>query len=278
MMRILGTGKETYILLSGVAVSEDVRLSDRVLLQPADTSHLDLQTTLAACSQPDDVAVAAAFIPRITAQLHIEAQTPKELAETAWNSSWDVLLLSALFGIEIGFNLQSDVASQLISSDSVLRATNLHMRGLTDCAPYEITRDDSQWIADHFADARDLLENDRFQTAVHCLATYRWHSMARVQLAILWAGIEGMFGASSEIRFRISLYVARFLHPHEAEQRRDVFDSVKKLYDARSAAVHGSRIKADSSSAVSASEAILRQLLRSCAERNSLPDEDELVP
>lgn len=278
MMRILGTGKETYILLSGIAVSEDVRLSNRVLLQPADTSHLDLQTTLTACTHPDDIAVAAAFVPRITAQLHIEAQTPKILATIAWNSSWDVLLLSALFGTEIAFNLQSDVASQSISSDSVLRATNLHMRGLTNSAPYQITRDDSQWITDHFANARDLLENDRFQTAVHCLATYRWHSMARVQLAILWAGIEGMFGADSEIRFRISLYVARFLHPHEVEQRRHMFDAVKKLYNSRSAAVHGSRIKGDSSTAVSESEAILRQLIRSCAERNSLPDEDELVP
>ena len=102
--------------------------------------------------------------------------------------------------------------------------------------------------------------------------------MARVKLAILSAGIEGMFGASSEIRFRISLYVARFLHPDDAEQRRDVFDAARKLYNTRSAAVHGSKIKGDISTAVSESEAILCQLLRCCAERNSLPDEDELVP
>jgi hypothetical protein len=108
-MQIVGTGKETYILLNGIVVSEDIRLSDHVHLQPADTSHLDLQATLSACTHPDDIAVAAAFIPRITAQLHIEAPTSKELAMIAWNSSWDILLLSALFGTEIGFNLQSDV-------------------------------------------------------------------------------------------------------------------------------------------------------------------------
>lgn len=277
-MQVIGTGTETYILLSGIAVSEDVPLSDRIQLQPADTSHLDLQTTLAACTHPDDIAVAAAFIPRITAQLQIKAQTSKELATIAWNSSWDVLLLGALFGTEIGFNLQSDVTSQSISAESMLRATNLHMHGLTNSAPYEITGDDSRWIADHFSSARHLLDNDRFQTAVHCLASYRWHSMPRVQLAVLWAGIEGMFGASSEIRFRISLYVARFLHPQEPERRRDVFDAVKKLYDSRSAAVHGSKIRGDCSGAVSDSQAILCQLVRKCAERNSLPDENELVP
>lgn len=277
-MQIVGTEKEIYILLNGIVVSKDIRLSDHVHFQPADTSHLDLQTTLSACTLPDDIAVAAASIPRITAQLHIEAATPKELATIAWNSSWDILLLSALFGTEIGFNLQSNVTSESITAHSVLRATNLYMRGMTNSSPYHINSDDSQWIANHFTDVRYLLENERFQTAVHCLASYRWHSMARVQLAVLWAGIEGMFGASSEIRFRISLYVARFLHPHDAERRRDLFGAVKKLYNSRSAAVHGSKIKGDFSNAVNESGSILCQLVRCCAERNSLPDEEELVP
>jgi hypothetical protein len=61
-MQIVGTEKETYILLNGIVVSEDIRLSDYVLLQPADTSHLDLQTTLSACTHPDDIAVAAALV------------------------------------------------------------------------------------------------------------------------------------------------------------------------------------------------------------------------
>ena len=277
-MQEIGIGTETYILLSGITVSEEIALSDKIRLQPADTSHLDLPTTLAACTHPDDIAVAAAFIPRITAQMHIKAQTSKELAAIAWNSSWDVLLLGALFGTEVGFNLQSDVTSRSISADSMLRATNLHMRGLTNGVPYEITSDDSRWIADHFSNARQLLDHDRFQTAVHCLASYRWHSMPRVQLAVLWAGIEGMFGASSEVKFRISLYIARFLYPQEPERRRDLFDAVKKLYNLRSIAVHGSKIKGDSTSAVTESKAILCQLVRKCAERKSLPIENELVP
>jgi hypothetical protein len=277
-MQVIGTGTETYILLSGIAVPQAIALSDHIQIQPADTSHLDLQTTLSACTHPDDIAVAAAFIPRIKAQLHIKASSSKELAVIAWNSSWDVLLLSALFSTEIGFNLQSDVSSESISAKSLLRATNLHMRGLSNSASYEITIDDSRWIADHFASARHLLDNERFQTAVHCLASFRWHSMPRVQLAVLWAGIEGMFGANSEIRFRISLYIARFLHPQEHESRRKVFDAVKKLYDSRSAAVHGSKIAADPSSAVSHSQTILCQLIRRCAELKALPDEKELAP
>lgn len=277
-MKMVGTGNETYILLSGIAVSKSVELSDNIQLQSADTSHLDLETTLAACTKRDDIAVAAAFIPRISAQLQIKSPTPETLAATAWNASWDILLLSALFRTEIGFNLQSDVAASAISKNSSLRATNLHMRGLTAGAPYQLTSDDSQWITHHYANARLLLRNERFQTAVHCLATYRWHSMPRVQMAILWAGIEGMFWASSEIRFRISLYVSRFLYSENKDQRKMAFDAVKKLYDSRSAAVHGSKIKGDTSAAVLESAELLWQLLRRCVEQNALPDESELAP
>lgn len=268
----------TYILLSGIVVPDNLPLSDTIELQPADTSHLDLPTTLAACCGPDDIAVAAAFIPRITAQLKITARTPKEVAVFAWNSSWDVLLLSAFFRTQIGSNLQCDTTADAISAQSSLRATNLHMRGLTGAPPYVLTDEDSHWIARHFANARRLLEDDRFQTAVHCLGTYGWHLVPRVQLAVLWAGLEGIFGASSEIRFRISLYVARFLYPTDAEQRKGIFDAVKKLYDSRSAAVHGSKLKGDISAVVDDSAMVLCQLLRRCAETNAMPDENELVP
>jgi Apea-like HEPN len=277
-MQVTGTGNITYILLNGIAIHDSVRLNDSVELQPADTSHLDLPTTISACVGPDDIAVAAAFIPRITAQLEITAPTPSELAIAAWNSSWDVLLLSALFQTEIGFNLQSSTVANAISADSTLRATNLYMRGLTNRTSYQVTDDDSLWIKSNFAAAQQLLKYDQFQTAVHCLATYRWHSMARVQLAILWAGIEGVFGASTEIRFRISLYLARFLYPTDTNKRQATFAAVKRLYDSRSAAVHGSKIKGDISDVVDESAGILCKLLRECVDRKSMPDEGELVP
>jgi len=277
-MQIFGTDNVTFILLSGITVSDSITLSDNVELQPADTSHLDLQTTLSACSQPDDIAVAAAFIPRTTAQFMITAPTPKELAAFAWNASWDAILLSAFLRTEIGFNLQSDTTANKIATGSMLRATNHHMHGLTNSSPHLLTADESQWLSTNFANARRLLNNDRFQTAVHCLATYRWHTMPRIQLAILWAGIEGMFGASSEIRFRISLYIARFLHPDDTNKRQKVFGTIKKLYDSRSAAVHGSKLKANTSAVIDESADILCSLLRRCTAADTMPDENELAP
>lgn len=277
-MQVAGIGNTTYILLSGLEVSTDIALSENVELLSADTSHLDLETAIATCSCPDDIAVVAAFIPRITAQFKISASTSKELATLAWNSSWDALLLSAIFHIEVGFNLQSDTEASLISAKSHLRATNFHMYGLTQASPYKLNNDDIRWITEHFHAARQLLDNDKFQTAVHCLASYRWHTMPRIKMAVLWAGIEGMFGASSEIRFRISLYIARFLHPVDADARRATFEAAKKLYNSRSSAVHGLKIKGDLAQAVEESAELLKNLIRQSVINKAIPNEDELVP
>lgn len=277
-MQILATGNVTFLLLSGISVESNLGLSDHVELQSADTSHLDLNTALLACSHPDDIAVVAAFIPRTTAQFRITASTPKELATAAWNASWDALLLGALLCTDIGFNLQSDAPANKIAADSRMRATNLYMHGITNDSPHIVTVEDAEWLTAHFANARRLLDVDRFQTAIHCLATYRWHSMPRIQLAILWAGIEGLFGASSEIKFRISLYIARYIHPDDGDARRVLFDSVQKLYNSRSSAVHGSNIKGDPGQAVTDSAKILCSLLRRCATVGAIPDVDELAP
>ena len=277
-MQITGKGNTTYILLSGVEVSENLRLSENIELLPADTSHLDFNTAVSTCTRPDDIAVVAAFIPRITSQFRIVAPTPKDLAVHAWNSSWDALLLSALFHTEIGFNLQSDVPAEEIGAGSKLRATNLHMYGITNIHPHKLTSEESKWISSNFNDARQLLKYERFQTAVHCLASYRWHTMPRIKLAVLWAGIEGLFGVSSEIRFRISLYIAKFLHQDDSEKRKLAFDTVKRLYNSRSAAVHGSKIKGDIDTAVEESAKILQNILLQCVNKKSMPNENELVP
>jgi hypothetical protein len=137
-MQVVGMGNSTYILLSGLEVSTDIALSENVQLLPADTSHLDLTTAISTCAHPDDIAVVAAFIPRITAQLKISAPTPTELAILAWNSSWDALLLSAIFHTEVSFNLQSDTEACLISAKSHLRATNYYMHGLTQASAHQL--------------------------------------------------------------------------------------------------------------------------------------------
>ena len=103
------------------------------------------------------------------------------------------------------------------------------------------------------------------------MASYRWHSMPRIQLAILWSGIESLFNVSTEVSFRVTLYIARFLADRDDIKANEIFKKVKKLYNMRSSAVHGNKMKEDISSFVDDSAALLNQLILSSAEIGELP-------
>lgn len=59
--------------------------------------------------------------------------------------------------------------------------------------------------------------------------------------ASLWSGIEALFGVQQELSFRIALYVAAFVEPR-GQGRFELYRHVKKLYGARSKAVHGAKM------------------------------------
>lgn len=277
-MDILEKDTETYILLNGIVVKSKIELSEGIQLEPADTSHINFSSAIAACSQPDDMAVVAAFIPRVTSQFKISGESPRKTAINAWNSSWDALLLSAIFQTEVGFNIQSNITSTQISEESTLRAIHRYMTGFHDKPPYTLTSNDANWIAKHYSTARMLLDDDSFQTAVQCLSSYHWHPNPRIKLALLWAGIEGIFGAQSEIRFRLSIYLARFLSPDDEVERQRIFDLVKSLYGTRSNAVHGGKLKGNFDSAATDSANLLNRLIIKCSETGLIPKEADLVP
>lgn len=139
-----------------------------------------------------------------------------------------------------------------------------------------ISEEDELWLEKYYKTAYKLLEKDSFQTAVHTMASYRWHSVPRVQLAVIWSGIESLFNVNTEVSFRISLYIANFLGENEA-QAQQTFKQVRKMYSSRSSAVHGNKTKDNLESAVEESANLLTRILRRCAELNKLPDVDNLA-
>ena len=173
-------------------------------------------------------------------------------------------------------NIQCDKPFEELADATSFNVTNHHFRAVSS-EPYQLTDDDVKWIGAHYAKARKLIDNDAFSTAVHALASYRWHSMPSVQLAILWSGIEALFRVSSEVSFRVSLYVANYLEEDNVEKAKNLFASIRKLYNFRSSAVHGGKIKDDINTQVSQSALLLNRLIRRCAELGSLPDTKKLV-
>lgn len=218
------------------------------------------------------------MLHRVESEFRITADTQKKLAIRAWNSQQHSVLLSALFQCEVAWNFQSDVSANELTPRDKLHMTNHGMRGISAQPVRKLNEDELVWLAVNYEHAYELLEKSPFDTAVHSLWSYHWHPHPRHKLAILWAGIEGLFEIHSELSFRLSLYVARFLEPDNRERSKEIFEKVKRLYGQRSAAVHGSKMKGDPHGCARESAELLFRLIRRCVEISALPEVEQLAP
>lgn len=277
MPGLLGGRRSTYLLVTGLVPTRRIKLAAGVELLP-----------VSAVPKPDevlfrvegiDIHFVALFIPWVEAQLKVSGNGSKDVAIRAWNAQWDVLLLSAIYNVPTSCALQSTTRVDRLGQRSKLNV--IHHFFYDHPArqdAYEIGEPEAQWLEANFSTAQSLLVDHRFQTAVHCLATYRWHSLPRARLSLLWAGIESLFAVDSEIVFRVSLYTAKFLAPDNPQEQKTLFDSVRSLYKLRSQAVHGGKMKGEPGQSVSESSRLLSRLVRVCIERNALPDVASLAP
>lgn len=269
------TEKETYLYVHGLSVSEELQINENVVLMPVE-SKLPLMTVSEILDNEIDFAISILCSESIASQLRITAEAPEDVGQIAWNSQWDLVLLSAIFNCDIISNIQCTHSIEKIAKESTLHITNYHLRGLFG-EPYILTAGDREWINKYFSNVESLLDNDSFMTATHSMSSYRWHSMPRVQLAILWAGIESLFRINNELSFRISLYIAKFLGNEDRNEEKRLFDEVKSLYKTRSSAVHGDNIKGDMNSLVTRSAVLLNKLIVKCIEINELPNVENLI-
>jgi hypothetical protein len=122
--------------------------------------------------------------------------------------------------------------------------------------------DDAVWIRNHFNTFNTLAaESKSFRFALEASVDWRYATDMRAAISRLWAGIESIFGISSELVYRISLLSACLLVP-PGNARHDKFKQVKKLYGVRCKAVHGVALSESKiNEALSNSYSLLRDLL-----------------
>lgn len=108
-----------------------------------------------------------------------------------------------------------------------------------------LTKDDADWINNNYEKFNSLAsKSEGFRFALSSAVNWQYASEPRIAIAQLWSGIEGLFGISSELVYRISLIIACLLE-ERGMARKDRFNQVRKLYGARSKAVHGEEIADD---------------------------------
>jgi len=275
LVGIFGIGKETYLYINGLIVSEEIQLNKNKFLMPV-LCKLPLNTISKSVKSDIDFAIFILCSGAINSQLKIISDNSEKLAISAWNSQWDLILLSAIFKCEAMINIQCTHPVEAIEEDAILQVTNYYMHGFFN-KPYTITKEDTIWLNNYFSNGQSLLSNDFFCNAIHSMATFRWHSMPRVQLAILWAGIEGLFRIHGEITFKISLFISNFLAGSDKEKAKVMFNETKSLYNARSKAVHGDKIKGELSDLVEKSASLLNKIIIKCIMINGIPNEQDLI-
>ncbi len=276
-MSITCEGSETFLLINGLTVDRPIRLGSGVEILPA---RCDPQpdAIIKVSRSEIDLGIAAIFLRQVSSQIHITCNDTKALAILAWNTLWDAVLLSAILNCDASCNLQSDTPAESFGPKTSLHVITYHLHITGSSEARKISEEEAQWIEKHFETARDLLKDANFMNAAHAMASYNWHPHPRARLAILWSGIEGLFGIESELVFRISLYCAKFLSPIDEEKRKNIFSSVKRLYKLRSSAVHGSDLHDGTDSGIVDSAKLSQALIKQCIEINATPKQEELAP
>jgi hypothetical protein len=123
-----------------------------------------------------------------------------------------------------------------------------------------VARDTAEWVKDNWHSSLHLGQNEALMFALG--AIYHSHrSSEELGLVSVWAALERLFSSNAaELKYRVCSNIAAFLEP-PGQGRYQTFKYLTQLYDARSAAAHGSPVKrraAYMDSATIASQAILR--------------------
>lgn len=124
-----------------------------------------------------------------------------------------------------------------------------------------VTQEGAEFVGSNFDSALILRADRRFQFGLECFTGAFDEQDIRMAISKIWAGIEGVLGISSELRFRIALYCASLAAPAGIE-RANQFRETTKLYDLRSKVVHGAKLDTESLyRCLNGSAAVLKRLL-----------------
>lgn len=142
--------------------------------------------------------------------------------------------------------------------------------------PVTIDKSDFDWVSSHLEAFMKLRSEPRFQLAAEALSGHQHQTSDRMIAALIWSGIEALFGINAELRFRLASMIAALLEPR-GEDRRSLYRRVKKLYDIRSQIVHGEEVVDEVvTTHIVDVRALLSRLLCSFIESGRVPDEADL--
>lgn len=241
---------------------------------------------------PGEVELAAALhnklifsaVGRYSHQIQYELAVSRERCandDQVFNLAW--WIISALRVRTLSEILIPVVADHSWSTISAITDGSCHVQLIEDVPqarrlskPTPIQQIDLEWVSLNLAKFADLLKLPKFRLAVESLSNHHFASSERMMAATLWAGIEALFEIQSELRFRLAVVIASILEPR-GTSRRELYRVVKKLYDTRSKAVHGSPLtKVKIEAHTLEVRQLLSRILCQFIETGNVPTEDQI--
>jgi hypothetical protein len=200
---------------------------------------------------------------RASADLHAVLTVPHdpESPKTHHNwASWITLLMRFATDTTITMTLVSEEPFDEVAAGNAYAKLIERVPEIREGAT--IGPEVAEWLTNNWYSSLSLNNDESFIFAVG--AIYNSH-LATEELGVVsvWGALERLFSTNAaELKYRVCSNIAAYLEPI-GKERYLLFQHLKKLYDARSAAAHGSKMKISSpymDSSHIASRAILRMV------------------
>jgi hypothetical protein len=284
-----------YVLLWNLKVAKECRLAPGLTLRPLNAPLAVWDLAAAGAAGFREWATLEPFAPNIQCEIETAKDAAASSGYDTLNRAWLVATLLLLKGFGRSLPIAASAYSwQVIAghqertkevfhqqlaeegADAAVHSSRRKLPAFTgslldyhllilmcpSTKNEELQPEDAEWIYAHFDKFNHLaFTSERFRFALEASNDWRYCKDTRIAISRLWAGIECLFGVSSELVFRLSLMCACVLFPRGAE-RRECFHRVKKLYGIRSKAVHGDSISSERlADGLNSSFCLLRDLL-----------------
>lgn len=216
--------------------------------------------------------------------IHIQLYVPSSFDQTNFfdrlNTIWWITALIRLRGAScahipvIADRPFADIPSNWQDA-RMLPIEVLPRRLATEAAIAELSDDDLQWLKDVWLSGGRLMDaSTNFNDTFQALDSAGGMPNRAVALLAMWGALEHLFSpAKQELRYRVAANIAAYLDP-PGPSRLTLHRQIMKLYDARSAVAHGTRLK--SPDAWSETYALANRILMKMLARNHIPSKEDL--
>ncbi len=305
------THQNFYVLVAGLQVEGDsFQLADGVALRRLQDPFTVFDLAATGVAGFKEWAALTAFVPRCTCEIESAADSSLTPGYDTLNRAWLVAALISLRGFGGHLCVAHASYSWRLIAGHQERTRDIFEAQLREEGPEAAVRrsrrelppleaglldhsirtlverdrrtgtfsaEDAAWVRGHFGAFNSLAAgSNAFRFALEAAVDWRIQRDQRAAIARLWAGIEAIFGIKAELVFRLSLLAASLLEDRGAEREKR-YRAVKRLYDQRSKAVHGSELLPEAlSDTMNESYALLRSLLLMIIDRGSALTEGDL--